>query len=108
MAAQEILRVTGHGAPGGPVIPVGVGVHTGVAFVGVVGAAGEVTDFTALGDPVNTTARLASMASTGEVLVTEAAAHAAGLDTAGLPSRRLDIRGRAESVAVRVLGPTGG
>ena len=50
-------------------IPVGAGVHIGVAFVGTVGSSKEISDFTALGDPVNTTARLASLASAGELLV---------------------------------------
>ena len=39
-------------------IPVGAAVHTGAAFVGSTGAEGTVSDFTALGDVVNTTARL--------------------------------------------------
>ncbi len=43
-------------------IPVGAGVHTGIAFVGTVGSSTEISDFTALGDPVNTTARIAQLA----------------------------------------------
>jgi adenylate cyclase len=70
-------------------------VHTGVAFVGSVGE-GDAFDFTALGDSVNTAARLAAAAGTGEILVSKEAADAAGLDTAGLESRRLELRGRAE------------
>ncbi len=46
-------------------IPVGGGVHTGTAYVGSVGASGEISDFTALGDVVNSTARLASLAAAG-------------------------------------------
>ena len=33
-AGQVLLRVTGHGEPGGPWVPVGVGIHTGKAWVG--------------------------------------------------------------------------
>src|SRR5215216_5456544 len=55
-------------------IPVGTAVHTGEAFVGATGPAGTVEDFTALGDVVNTTARLASAAQRGEVIVSVAAA----------------------------------
>jgi adenylate cyclase len=65
--------------------------------VGSVGE-GDVFDFTALGDPVNTAARLAASAATGEILVSSEAAGAAGLDTAGLESRTLELRGRAETV----------
>src|SRR5262249_55990662 len=58
-AAQELLHETGHSGSGEPWLPVGVGVHTGTAFVGAVGSADAFTDFTALGDNVNITARLA-------------------------------------------------
>jgi adenylate cyclase len=95
-SAQELLVATGHGDPE-PWIPVGAAVHTGRAFVGSVGE-GDAFDFTALGDPVNTAARLAAAAATGEVLVSSSAAKAAGLDTAGLESRTLELRGRAETV----------
>ena len=36
-AAQELLRVTGHSDPNGPWVPVGAGIHTGIAYVGAVG-----------------------------------------------------------------------
>jgi len=73
-AARELLRASGNGDVGGPWIPVGIGVHTGVAYVGTVkGAQNTVTDFTALGDSVNITARLASAAGVGEALVSDAA-----------------------------------
>ena len=95
-AARELLEKTGH-AEGSPWIPVGAGVHTGVAYVGTIGE-GDALDFTALGDSVNTAARLASSAGTGEILVSSAAAAASQLETAGLEARTLALRGRAESV----------
>jgi adenylate cyclase len=66
---------------------------------------GAVDDFTALGDAVNTTARLASAAAAGEVLISAAAAEAAGTPIAGLERRTLDIRGRTEPIEVIVLRP---
>ena len=42
-AAEALLRATGHGTPGGPWAPLGVGVHTGSAFVGIVGKASRAT-----------------------------------------------------------------
>lgn len=96
--------------PVGP-IPVGVGVHTGEAYVGTTGPEGTPTDFTALGDVVNTTARLAAAAEAGEVLVSRAAAEAAEVDLAGLPARTLEVRGRSETIEVlslRVGTPTSG
>jgi adenylate cyclase len=41
-------------------VPVGVGVHTGLAFVGAMGEAGSPPDISVLGDTVNTAARLES------------------------------------------------
>jgi adenylate cyclase len=101
-AARTILEKTGHGAASEPWVPVGAGVHTGIAFVGSVGEGG-VTDFTALGDAVNTTARLASAAGAGEILVSSAAATAAGLASEGFEQRHLELRGRTEPIDVVVL-----
>jgi len=102
-AARESLDVTGHGDPAGPWIPVGIGVHTGVAFVGSVGSeGGGVADFTALGDPVNVTARLASEAGPGEILITESTVVASGLSTVALERRELNLRGRQERIVVFV------
>jgi adenylate cyclase len=101
-AAEGILKATGHDKSGEPWVPVGIGVHTGTAFVGSVGSAG-VSDITALGDDVNMTARLASLASAGEILITEAARAAAGLATDGLEARRLELKGRSEPVDVWLM-----
>jgi adenylate cyclase len=86
-------------------IPAGTAIHTGEAFVGATGPAGAVDDFTALGDAVNTAARLAAAAAAGEVLISAAAAEAAGTPVDGLERRTLDIRGRTEPIAVIVLRP---
>jgi adenylate cyclase len=90
--------------PMGP-IPVGTAVHTGDAYVGGSGPSGAVEDFTALGDVVNTTARLAAAAGAGEVLVSSAALDAAGGVPAGeeAVTRTVDIRGRSMPVEVVVL-----
>jgi adenylate cyclase len=102
-AADALLRATGHDDPGGPWIPVGVGVHVGVAYVGAVGARDGMTDITALGDAVNTAARLASHAGPGELLVSEEACEAAGINTALLESRQLELKGKTEPFPVRVM-----
>jgi adenylate cyclase len=91
--------------PSGP-IPAGTAVHTGDAFVGSSGQGGTVHDFTALGDAVNTTARMASAAGRGEVIVSLAAAKASVIETDGLERRTLDIRGRSEPIDVVVLRAT--
>jgi adenylate cyclase len=100
-AAQAVLAATGHGV-GAPWVPLGVGVSSGVAFVGSVGSGSHV-DLTALGDPVNVASRLASAAAPGEVLVTLDAATAAGLDVSGLERRDLALKGKTVSTSVVVL-----
>lgn len=90
-AAEGLLLATGHGSAEGPWVPLGAGVHTGTAFVGVVGSKGA-SDFTALGDPVNVAAHLASQAAIGEILVTNQAASAASLPDEGLERRHLSLK----------------
>jgi adenylate cyclase len=99
-AAREMLKATGHGDGAGPWAPLGIGIHTGPAYVGTVGD--TVTDFTALGDTVNVTARLASAAAGGEILVSADASALAGLQP-DLETRHLTLRGRQQPLDVRVL-----
>jgi adenylate cyclase len=101
-AGRAILEATGHRSAAGPWLPVGAGVATGIAFVGSVGEP-PVTSLTALGDIVNVTARLASAAAAGEILVNERAAEMSGLATVGLEERHLDLKGKTTSTAVYVL-----
>jgi adenylate cyclase len=102
-AGRGILEgVAGSGGePGG--LPVGVGVHTGLAYVGVFGTEGGQLDFTGVGDAVNTAARLGSVAAAGELLVSIATAERADLATDGLERRTLELKGRDEPVEVVVL-----
>jgi adenylate cyclase len=100
-AAQDLLQQTGNDGPE-PWISVGAGVHTGTSFVGAVGE-GDARDFTALGDTVNTAARLTGLAGPGEILVSAAAATAGGLETTGLERRTLELRGREQGVDAWLL-----
>lgn len=102
-AAQELLKRTGHQDPKGSWLPVGIGVHTGTAFVGVVGDTEATQDFTALGDHVNITARLASEAGSGEILISDAAYSASNIELGNLEHRRLDLKGKSEPIGVHIL-----
>ena len=97
-AATALLRATGHADPGGPWVPLGAGVHTGRAWFGVIGEGSHV-EITIVGDVVNTTARLASQATTGEIIVSTDAAAAAGLDPA-LERRSLALKGKESATDV--------
>ena len=61
---------------------------------------GELVHFEppAVGDTINTVARLTAVAGIGEILISAAAATAAGLDTSRLERRTLELRGREETV----------
>ena len=103
-AAQSLLSLTGHHKSEGPWIPVGIGIHTGLAFVGIVGGAeGQPKDFTALGDNVNVTARLASLAGAGEIFVSDAAYQHAGLDIGNLDHQQVEVKGKNEPIGVWIL-----
>ena len=103
LAARDLLLATGHADAPGPWLPAGAGVHTGTAYVGTVGSADTVADFTALGDAVNVTARLSAAAGSGEVLISEEAYAASGLDLGDLERRDLELKGKSAPVGVRVL-----
>lgn len=75
--------------------PAGVGVHTGRAYVGVVGETGS-RDFTVVGDTPNTTARLGTAAGPGEVLMSQSLITSAGIETSSLEHRTLELKGKAE------------
>jgi adenylate cyclase len=61
--ARDLLQVM-------PWLGLGVGLAVGTAYVGNVGS-GEVKDFTALGDVVNTASRLQASAAAGQILISE-------------------------------------
>ena len=97
-AAQKILKVME-----GQKIPVGIGVHSGVAYFGAMGSAEALVNISAIGDEVNTAARLASKAAAGEIIVSEKTLVKAGINGGGLESRSLDLKGISQPVAVRVM-----
>ncbi|MEJ2435316.1 MAG: adenylate/guanylate cyclase domain-containing protein, partial [Pseudolabrys sp.] len=71
-AGIELLRATGHSDVGGPWLPIGVGAHSGIAFVGSIGTERGTYEIAALGETMNLGARLVSAAGTGEVVISDA------------------------------------
>lgn len=102
-AAQEILQATGHSSPEGPWIQLGVGVHTGTAFVGSLGSEEGVNDITVLGDTANIAARLSTSARVGEILISEPVLSSAGLELENLEKRVIDIKGKSKPMDVWVI-----
>jgi adenylate cyclase len=97
-AAQTISKVMSQQK-----IPVGIGVHAGMAYFGAMGAAGGLVNISAIGEEVNMAARLASKAGAGEIIVSEKALEQAHVDGSGLESRALELKGISEPVLVRVM-----
>ena len=99
--ALDLLRATGH-EDDEPWIPVGIGVNTGIAYVGAVGTE-EHVEFTALGDPVNIAARLSAQAAAGEILTTPETLRAAAWPDSGLEHRRLELKGKDQPIEAIVV-----
>lgn len=95
---KRIMKQMGYGDSSTPWISVGIGINTGVAYVGSVDTQGGAMDISMLGDAVNTTARLTSLAKAGEILVSDSTRLAAGLRTDGLEPRKLQLKGKTEEV----------
>jgi adenylate cyclase len=64
-------------AKGLPKVQLGIGINTGEATVGVIGAE-QRSEYTAIGDTINIASRIEGQAKPGQILVTEATAQELG------------------------------
>jgi adenylate cyclase len=97
-AAREIARIVRRGSAGG--LRVGLGVNSGRVVAGTVGGGGR-RDFTVIGDPVNTAARVeAATRLTGDdILITETTLRALGAAAEGFDERpSAPLKGKSETV----------
>jgi adenylate cyclase len=97
--ARALLQAAGYGGDDEPWVNLGVGLDYGRAFVGNVGS-GEVKDFTAIGDVVNTAARLQAAAASGEIVLS---ARVGELAAAQGTLRELELKGKAEPENAMVI-----
>ena len=100
--AGDLLTAVGFGGENDPWLALGVGLDVGSAYVGNVGS-GEVKDFTALGDVVNTASRLQSSAEAGQIVVSERLFTRFGASDVEATSKQLALKGKQESEPVRVI-----
>jgi adenylate cyclase len=100
-AAEDLLRDLDYGR-GDPWLPVGVGLDFGRAFVGNVGTAG-VKDFTALGDVVNTAARIQGHAQPGQIVMTDRVYEVVGSRYPDALFAELTLKGKREPVPARIV-----
>jgi adenylate cyclase len=101
-AGEELLRAVGNAPGETPWLPLGVGVHAGLAYVGNVGGE-DIIDFTALGDTVNTAARLQGLAGPGHLVISDALYGDVEDLYPGLPAQDRELRGKDDTVSVHIL-----
>jgi adenylate cyclase len=109
-AAEALMSRLGYGSSAGPWLPIGIGLDHGVAFVGNIGTS-EVNDFTALGDVVNTAARLQAAARPGQILMSERVYEEVSARFPDAARVELDLKGKSAPVSARVVevaGPESG
>lgn len=95
---RQLLERAGYGSSGEPDLAIGIGLDFGEAFIGNIGDT-AVHDFTAVGDVVNTAARLQSLAAGGEVVISARLARVLP-DPPGVPEV-VQVKGKQEPVDVR-------
>jgi adenylate cyclase len=83
-------------------LELGVGIDIGRAYVGNVGA-GEVKDFTAVGDVVNTAARLQSAADGGQIVISERLFERLARRPGNATATTLGLRGKQDAELARVI-----
>ena len=101
--ARDLLAAVGYDASE-PWLNLGVGLDIGPAYVGNVGS-GDVKDFTALGDVVNTAARLQAEAAPGQIVISERLFGRLADAPAGARPASLALKGKREAEQVRVVEP---
>jgi len=98
---EALLRAVRDEKSGEAWLAVGVAVHAGPAYVGNVGGGG-IVDFTALGDTVNTAARLQAAAAPGEMVISDAVFPLVAGRYGDIPARVLPLKGKEEAVGVHI------
>lgn len=100
--AQHLMRAIGYGTRDGPILDIGIGLDVGSAYVGHVGSS-DVDDFTVIGDPANTAARLQGIARSGQIAMTDAIAREAGLGDDIGACETHEVKGKSDPLTVRIL-----
>jgi adenylate cyclase len=92
LAINEDLRTEGL-----PEVAIGIGLHTGEAVVGYIGSERR-SEYTAIGDTVNTAARLESNSKGGQILLSDATSKAAHSRYQLVPREPISVKNRVQPV----------
>src|SRR5262249_30317418 len=86
-------------------IAIGVGLHAGSVILGELGYRDRFL-LTAIGDSVHVAARLQELTKDYgcELVVSDTVAATAAVEMSAFPMREVTVRGRAEPLAVRIIG----
>jgi adenylate cyclase len=103
--ATELLEAIA-GSEGEQKLNVGIGLAYGTSYVGMVGS-GNVKEFTALGDVVNTAARLQGQAAGGQIVMSEEVFGPIASRFPGSKPVEFQLKGKAEPVVAYVVDTNG-
>lgn len=106
LSARDLLAAVGYGSTDEPWLNLGVGIDIGRAFVGNVGS-GDVKDFTALGDVVNTASRLQSAAAGGQIVMSERLFGRLNHLAPKATATTLELKGKKEAEPARIIDLAG-
>ncbi len=84
---------------GGPALAIGIGLHHGEAFTGMIGSPRRL-DYTVIGDVVNVAARLCDAAGPGEIVLSNAVWRRLSAAPTPAVGEELRLRGREEPVPI--------
>jgi adenylate cyclase len=93
-------------------IKIGIGINTGMVVTGAIGSS-RALQYTAIGDAMNTTARLCSIAQAGQIILSEATFRKVQADIAAVPLPAVRLKGKADELRIynavgqRTRNPTG-
>ncbi|MBW4708189.1 adenylate/guanylate cyclase domain-containing protein [Roseobacter sp. YSTF-M11] len=103
-AARRLLNDVKKLGPQGIDLPIGIGVHTGEAFLGTIAAASnDIQDISAFGHDVNLVARISAAASAGQAFVSKATCDAANHPYEEAQFQQPEMKGIKEPTSLLAL-----
>ncbi|HSZ83694.1 MAG TPA: adenylate/guanylate cyclase domain-containing protein, partial [Polyangia bacterium] len=78
---------------------IGIGINTGMVVTGAIGSS-RALQYTAIGDAMNTTARLCSVAQPGQIILSEATFRKVQGQIAAVPLPPVRVKGKAEELRI--------